>query len=313
MDEQMKRQELFANRIYLILFILSLIGALLYAGPLNNETKTTSIKNPSSNLINSLYARNISTLSCPCSVAAIRYSKFLSIIPKRHSICSSDYVKSSYWINLLKNESTISKQLGTHYSVLSSLCEQTHRIIKNAENSFDTRELVGAETMTHSTFIIQTEDLVSTFISQLSSDYRRTLTFIIRSFGVNHLLNVFTNNWKLNFTDENEKHRIATYPRRFSSSNCSCATSFDCNEQIKENIVRGCFPFDGFRLSKFQNISLGQLNDQLFVEKWKNKSNYSAYFQECRPLKCEYTLPDRNNPINMLTTILALYGGKIKI
>ena len=46
-------------------------------------------------------------------------------------------------------------------------------------------------------------------------------------------------------------------------------------------------------------------------EKWINKTNYTSYFESCKPLKCQYTVSDKNNLIYMLTTILSLYGGNI--
>jgi hypothetical protein len=307
---EVKREEIIATRIYIFLFLLSLGVALLYVGPLSEETKTRVIKLPTSDIVNDLHAKNIPTLSCPCSTAAIRRSKFLSIIPHYHSICSSDYVIPSYYIDLYKKRDKISRRVSTHYRILAAFCQQTHRTIKSAQDVFGARDLVNVEAMTRSSFIIRTEALVLTFISQIPADYRRTLTFIMRSFGVNHLLTLFTTNWKLNYTDEDENYVIATSPYRFPSSNCTCATSFDCTEPVLDSIVSGCFPFDGFRLSKFQNVSMGELNDKLFVETWNNESNYTAYFEACHPLECRYTLPDRNDPLIMLTTVLGLYGGK---
>ncbi|UJR20154.1 hypothetical protein I4U23_023286 [Adineta vaga] len=310
-NHQMRHQEIIATRIYIILFLLSLIVAVLYAGPFSEETKTTIIKLPTVDIVNNLRHRNISTLSCPCSTAAVQHSKFLSTNPHYHSMCSSMYTTPSYWIELATKGDKISTALSAHYRVLASFCQIANRTIGTAQDVFGSQELITIEPMIHSSFIIQTDALLSTFISQISADYRRTLTFIIRSFGVNQLFNVFTSNWKLNFTDENEQHIIKTYPRRFSSSNCTCATSFDCIEPVIEGIVSGCFPYDGFRLSTYENLSLGQLNDQLFVTNWQNKSNYTAYFDTCHPLECQYTLPDKNNPIYMFTTILGLYGGLI--
>ncbi|CAF4170082.1 unnamed protein product, partial [Adineta steineri] len=312
-DEKMKRQEIIATRIYLILLLLCIIAALLYAGPFSEETTTTVIELPTANDFNDLYSKNISTLTCPCSTAAVPHSKFLSIIPEYHSICSSDYIEPSYWIDLSKKGDKVSTLLSAHYRILASLCQTANRTIKSAQNIFSAQELVTVEPMTYTSFMIQTEALIATFISQIPSDYRRTLNFIIRSFGVNHLFNVFTSNWKLDFTDEDQQHIISTYPRQFISSNCTCATSSDCTDPVTEDIVNGCFPFDGFRLSKFENLSLGQLNDYLFVMTWKNQRNYTAYFDTCHPLECQYILPDKNNPSDMFLTLLGLYGGLICI
>ncbi|CAF1006039.1 unnamed protein product [Rotaria sordida] len=303
-------QEINATRIYIFLFILCLIAALIYSGPLSEEMESIK-KSATIDIVNELHQKNISSLSCPCSNAAIPYSNFLSIKPEYHSICSSEYVSPSYIINLLENNDTISLPLSAHYRILSSLCYISHRLIENAKHVFGTRELVTVETLTRSTFDIQTEALISAFISKTSADYRRTLSFIVNSFSVNQLLHLFRSNWQVNFTDENENYIMKTFPRHFSSSNCSCAISSNCSEPLIDDIVIGCFPYDGFRLSKFKNFSLGTLNNQLFVEIWTNKSNYTNYFQTCKPLECQYTLPDKNNPLFMLTTLLGLYGGLI--
>jgi hypothetical protein len=212
-------------------------------------------------------------------------------------------------LNLENKTDNISLLLFAHYRLLSTLCNLSNHLITNAEKAFGTRELISIELFRYSSFNNEINALISTFISQISSDYRRILWFIVGSFNVNQLLNLFTNNWKMKFTDHNEKNIIKTFPRKFLDSNCSCAISSDCKELLIDEIFIGCFPYDGFRLSKFQNISLGLLNEQLFVEVWTNTSNYTDYFQTCKPLQCEYTLPDKNNPMFMLTTLLGLYGG----
>jgi hypothetical protein len=113
----------------------------------------------------------------------------------------------------------------------------------------------------------------------------------------------------MNFSNKNEKYVLTTSPNYFPSSNCTCAISSNCNEQLIDDIHIGCFPYDGFRFSKFQNISLGKLNHQLFVQNWINQTNYTNYFQECQLLECQYTLSDKNNLFSMFTTLLGLYGG----
>ncbi|CAF4382743.1 unnamed protein product [Rotaria sp. Silwood2] len=261
------------------------------------------------NIVNDLHEKNLSSLSCPCSKVAIPYAKVLSIKPEYHSICSSEYVSLSYIIDLKNKNDSISLALSAHYRLLSSLCHSSHRFIENAKEVFDDYELINAETLTRSSFDIQIQSLISAFISQTPADYRRTLSFIVGSFSVNQLLHLFRTNWLIDFTDETEQYVLKTFPRNFSLSNCSCAISSNCSEPLTGDIVTGCFPYDGFRLSKFENVSWEKLNDQLFVETWKNTSNYTNYFQTCRPLECQYTLPNKNNFIIMLTNLLGLYGG----
>ncbi|CAF3839568.1 unnamed protein product [Rotaria sp. Silwood1] len=308
-EKRFQNQEIIATRIYIILFTLCLIVAIIYYGPFSQETKSITKKYPTINTVNDLRGRNLSSLSCPCSKVAIPYSQIVSIKPEYHSICSSEYVSSSYIIDVRKKKDNISAALSAHYRLLSSLCQSSHRFIENAIEVFDTFELISVETLTRSSFDIQIQSLISTFISQIPANYRHTLSFIVGSFSVNQLLHRFRTNWLIDFTDENEQYILKTFTRNFSSSNCSCAISSSCSESLIGDIVTGCFPYDGFRLSKFENFSLEKLNDQLFVESWKNTSNYTNYFETCRPLQCQYISPNRNNPVIMLTNILGLYGG----
>ncbi|UJR20134.1 hypothetical protein I4U23_023266 [Adineta vaga] len=308
-NKQLEHQEIIATRVYVLIFFLFLTAAFLYAGPFNEETVTTIIPFPTSDIVNDLHTKDISTLSCPCSTATISYSTFLNITPRYHSICSSQFISPSYWSLLYEKEDNISLELSAHYRLLASLCDVARRTIENKAELFSNRELINVETITRSSFDTQINALISTFIIQIPADFRRTLSYIIGSFGVNQLLNAFTTNWLIDFTSENEYYLISTSSRRYSSSNCTCATSSDCMEQLTENIYRGCLPFDGFRLSKFENISMDYLVHRLFIEMWQNESNYTTYFETCRPMECQYTLPDQNNFFYILTTVLGLYGG----
>ncbi|CAF2716423.1 unnamed protein product [Rotaria sp. Silwood2] len=307
-DKQYQDQEIIASRIYIFLFIICIIAVIIYYGPLNQETEVVKIKYPTMDVVNNLHEKNLSSLSCPCSKVAIPYSRILSIKPEYHSICSNEYISSSSVINLKKSDSNVSASLNAHYRLLSSLCESSHRFIDNAKEILDTYELITVETLTHSSFDIQIQSLISKFITQIPANYRRTLSFIVGSFSVNQLLHRFRTNWLIDFSDENEQYLLKTFPRNFSLLNCSCAISSDCSEPLVADIVTGCFPYDGFRLSKSENFSLGVLSDQLFVEAWKNGSNYTTYFQTCQPLECQYTLPN-NKLLIILINLLGLYGG----
>ncbi|CAF0883031.1 unnamed protein product [Adineta ricciae] len=308
-NKRFEYEEIIATRIYIFLFVLCLIAAFLYAGPFTDEIKTTTIAYPTSDIVNDLHSRQLLTLSCPCSTAAINYSTFLQITPHYYQICSSEFVSSAYWTFLFEKEDNISLALSAHYRLLASLCDVARRTIDNKKELFETRELINVEAITRSSFETQIDALVSTFITQIPADFRRILSFTIGSFRVNQLLNAFTTNWHVDFATENEYYMINTRPRRFSSSNCTCATSSNCIEQLTENTYTGCFPFDGLRLSTYENLSMNYLTQKLFVETWQNESNYTTYFETCRPLECQYTLPDRSNFLYILTTVLGLYGG----
>ncbi|CAF1217827.1 unnamed protein product [Didymodactylos carnosus] len=57
------------------------------------------------------------------------------------------------------------------------------------------------------------------------------------------------------------------------------------------------------------NTSVETIVDRLFVERLVNASNYSAYFQQCAPTECVYSFNQHPNWIDILTTVIGLYGG----
>ena len=311
-ETQSLNQQIIATRIYILLIILSMIIVLLYSGPFSNETILKKKEKPSIDDINDLYNKNLSSLSCSCAKVAVRHAKFLSMKFEFHSVCTSEFISPSYRLDLLKRNVSspyLSFALITHYRILSALCYFSEQFIQNAKKVFDNQELVTIEPLTNSSFNIQMKSIISNFIRQTKSDYRRTLAFITKSFSVNQLIHLLTINWRMDFTNINEKYILKTSPITFPSSNCTCAISSNCNKRLIDEIYIGCFPYDGFRFSKFQNISLGKLNNDLFVENWINQTNYTNYFRACKPSECQYTLSDKNNPSIMFTTLLGLYGG----
>lgn len=312
-NERLIHQERVSTRIYLVLLVLSLIGAYLFYGPFSQEIKTQSILNPSISQIKELHQQNIPTLSCPCSTVAMRYIRFLSIQTDFHPICSSKYVSPSYLLELYNNSTNVSSPLVTHYRTLAALCFLSKKFIEHKYHSFNQRELITVETLTNESFTIEIQSLVSSFIRQTKADYRRQLSFIMNSFSVNQILNLFMNSWNIKFSDAEHDYVIDTIPRQFPLTNCTCAISRQCQMKYTDDIRIGCFPYDGFRLSKHENQSLEKLNMDLFVTKWNNQTNYTNYFRICRPLECQYTESDRNNLLYIATNLLGIYGGLVTL
>ncbi|CAF2717447.1 unnamed protein product [Rotaria sp. Silwood2] len=132
-----------------------------------------------------------------------------------------------------------------------------------------------------------------------------------------------------------------------TTSTCSRSIlTYNNKREVLSGLVLGCLPIYGLHLSTFEclynstclwklfnlinseyNISsslntsiysrfmpissvvVGTLIDELFIEAWKNESNYSNYFSICAPLTCRYTYTERNDFLYILATFLGLYGG----
>ncbi|CAF1209410.1 unnamed protein product [Adineta ricciae] len=58
-----------------------------------------------------------------------------------------------------------------------------------------------------------------------------------------------------------------------------------------------------------QNTTIDELRQNLFIERWLTKTNYSSYYQQCSPLLCTYTSIENFNILYAITLILGLQGG----
>ena len=49
--------------------------------------------------------------------------------------------------------------------------------------------------------------------------------------------------------------------------------------------------------------------NQLLVENWSRKINYTAFFEECVPEYCIYSVTERPGIVAIATRLIALFGG----
>jgi hypothetical protein len=52
------------------------------------------------------------------------------------------------------------------------------------------------------------------------------------------------------------------------------------------------------------NTTLNNITDNLMLEEWTYNVNYSAYFDQCNPQQCTYSITERNNLLVVFTTLL---------
>jgi hypothetical protein len=62
--------------------------------------------------------------------------------------------------------------------------------------------------------------------------------------------------------------------------------------------------------SRFQtNTIINDIVDDLFIEEWQTTVNYSAFYQQCAPTYCSYSITKRSNFLYIVSQVLGLYGG----
>ena len=73
-------------------------------------------------------------------------------------------------------------------------------------------------------------------------------------------------------------------------------------------------PLDASLLIQFsEHSSIRDLLDQLMIEEWTLSIDYDQYYNECRPSRCSYTYETKNSIVYILTTLVGLIGGLIKV
>lgn len=61
--------------------------------------------------------------------------------------------------------------------------------------------------------------------------------------------------------------------------------------------------------SSSTTLPMSELANALFIQSWHNQSSFESYFDQCRPLTCQYAIYTRLSVVYIVTKILGLIGG----
>jgi hypothetical protein len=122
-----------------------------------------------------------------------------------------------------------------------------------------------------------------------------------------------------NFVSRNSNETISikglkmgcTPSESFLSSTLECFYDISCINLIQEYMnYNGSFILLSKTMNRYEiNTTIAELIDNLFVDQWSTKINYSSYFEKCAPLLCSYTYIQQYNVFYTLTLLLGLEGG----
>lgn len=89
------------------------------------------------------------------------------------------------------------------------------------------------------------------------------------------------------------------------------------------NTLQTCFtPCQPIDLSTLDSSSpsiyihhstIGDILNELMIEEWNASTTFKHYYNECAPKKCTYIPEARNNAIYIMTTLIGLVGGLLKM
>jgi hypothetical protein len=146
---------------------------LIFYESISIRTRSITVHKPSLNEYERLYAQYSSTLVCPCTDLSVSYSSIMSIQPRYHQVCSSDFVKNDAWLlyangqggNLFALDFRI---IGIGlFRLLQNLCQVSNKTVTNQLTVFNNRQFVSAQVLINDTFNIQTSTLIRQFQQQV--------------------------------------------------------------------------------------------------------------------------------------------------
>jgi hypothetical protein len=62
-----------------------------------------------------------------------------------------------------------------------------------------------------------------------------------------------------------------------------------------------------------ENSTIQELLDRLMIEEWNSSQLYDRYYNVCNPKQCTYILETRNDAIYIVTTLIGIAGGLIRV
>ena len=174
------KQKIWATRFYLLLLLLGTIILTIYSS-VASHLQITTIKNPSRNQFEEMYKKYSLTLSCPCTQLSTPYSKIMSIQPRFHQICSSDFIRDDKWF-LYFDLIPFNKSLSVYpiysfdfrlnagsslFRIMKVLCRYANETVSNTLIVFNNTQFVSSNPLTTENFNQQTSTLINQFQKQV--------------------------------------------------------------------------------------------------------------------------------------------------
>ena len=176
------QRDIWSTRIYLFLLIGGSSILAIYTS-VTLHTITITVHNPSWADFQQMYAHYSPGLFCPCTDISVPYADFITIQPRFHQVCSSDFVQTDRWLAyftwLYRPNGTIVSVLSnpyefrfiahSHFFFMRTLCQLANETVANAIARFNEMEFVSAEPLPEAYFNAQTSLMIHQFEEDVST------------------------------------------------------------------------------------------------------------------------------------------------
>lgn len=276
------QEQIFTTRFYIgCLFGFTLI--LVSVTTLEQRITTTIVSMPTVTEFKNLYQSGKLSHSCPCSQIAIQRSKFISLIPTFHQVCSSQLI-SEDWLDRLSY--TIDTRSAYYYLDIRSygldmfrtvlaFCSLVNDTATDAMASFLTTDWVGTEVLSRQQFNEQVQALIVDFQLGVENTFKQMLSIAREINQGNQVLSSRVSNFFFDGLFDSNGHliNVQTYTGTVSSvtdilPSCSCVLN-RCSQRLGfynmsnddqnftlivdvPGMYSACYPLDGLQMSTFE-------------------------------------------------------------
>jgi hypothetical protein len=286
-DEQIIQNERRSTRLYLLLFIISIVILTFYY-TITPFTQTIITESPSFAKYSGLAHQ--SSLQCSCSKLAVKYGQFIHIEPFYHEICQSDFI-SNDWINHLFslykqgwNNSMASdfRRIAVfQFQTIRSFCQLAEETIKNGLQSFEEKEFIQSQLISLEQFQGQINSFIAEFINSISKTFLRTLQFVqnttaqsllMTGGSMTSVLPSYKSPVEWKYGNNVFPGMVYTFSDNFTCI-CSSSTSTSCmgtaifGNEIVPGFQTGCY-----MMSALLKSTLQTLYNQSFIDMITNSS-----------------------------------------
>ncbi|CAF3938909.1 unnamed protein product [Adineta steineri] len=336
------------TRLQIFFLTISLYCIFLYS-TYTTQLITVEINKPTYSTYQSLSLNYSQSLQCFCSDISIPCKSFLTIKPRFHDLCSSQFV-SQDWINYLYGAGNLlyrfpftdfrASAVG-QFQLLTSLCEISQETINDSlaqllTSDYNDRQVLSEQRLDQ---LIQTQ--INQFQLITPNSLLNILNLIRETIGANMIISVWSVNWLI--TTEsiiNSGWTAHTIPIVYGK--CNCGSSWTCTQssQSSQGMMVGCYPLESLlqttlqcfynqscidstnkftqlnisslKTSQYQmNTTIQSILNNLMVEEYIINKSYENYFNRCAPSSCSYNYMKNYQVTQGIINIISLYSGLV--
>ncbi|CAF1436722.1 unnamed protein product [Adineta ricciae] len=275
-DENLLQFERLVTRLYLMLFVTSLIIITIIIS-VEKQQMTVIVDSPTLNDFLELHHRHSHILECPCDQIAIDYGVIFRIESQYHEVCSSPYVTSE-WINVKYFQSPTTKLITTdfrylsqfHFQLLSTLCRISDEIIRDSLQSFYRTKFITNRLLNQQSFRTQIDSLISDFQKNILVSFQHLIELIRTNLQINQFITPMNSAFSIPDYDSSGVYVVSLIPVGYHSTEqtnhtakyCSSLSFLKCHKisaivedgfaDIIPGMVQTWFPFEALLMSTLE-------------------------------------------------------------